>query len=346
MSSLPRPERTQMHREAAQAPDVVAAQFQRNAGRVREIADRLRREPPRAVVTCARGSSDHAATFARYLIETRLSVLTSSAAPSVSSVYGARADVRDALLVAISQSGASPDLLATVEAARRGGARVLAIVNVEESPLASLADFVLPLCAGAETSVAATKSYLASLAAAVHLTAEWTGDASLRAALEATPALMQRAWQLDWSVAVDALRVAGSGYVIARGLGLGVAQEWALKLKETCRLHAEALSAAEVRHGPMALVRPDFPVLLLAQHDETHDGVVTLARELAGLGARAMLAGGEGPGVTALPVLTADPAIEPLLATQSFYRLANDLALARGLDPDRPAHLRKVTETM
>jgi glucosamine--fructose-6-phosphate aminotransferase (isomerizing) len=335
-----------MHREAEQAPAVVAAQFERNADRVREIALWLRRAPPRAVVTCARGSSDHAATFARYLIEMRVGVLTSSASPSVSSVYGARADVRDALFVAISQSGASPDLLATAEAARLGGARVLALVNVEDSPLAALADFVLPLCAGAETSVAATKSYLASLAAVVHLTAEWTEDAQLLSALESAPALMQRAWQLDWSMALDALREAGSGYVIARGPGLGAAQEWALKLKETCRLHAEALSAAEVRHGPMALVRPGFPVLLLAQHDETLDGVVALARELAGHGARAMLAGGDAPGVTVLPSLAADPAIEPLLATQSFYRLANALALARGLDPDRPAHLRKVTETI
>lgn len=337
---------TRMHAEAAQAPAVVAAQLRRNADAVRGLAAELRRTRPRAVVTCARGSSDNAATYARYLIETRLGLLTSSAAPSVSSVYGAPADLADTVMLAISQSGASPDLLATTEAAQRAGARVVALVNVEDSPLAGLADVTLPLAAGDETSVAATKSYLASLSAVLHLVAEWADDEALRRALHEAPVLLQRAWELDWSDALEPLRGAGSAYVLARGVGLGIAQEWALKLKETCRLHAEAQSTAEVRHGPMALVQAGFPVLVFAQHDETHDGVVALAGELAARGARTLLAGGEAAGAVSLPVVAAHPALEPLLATQSFYRCANALALARGLDPDRPAHLHKVTRTL
>lgn len=336
---------THMHTEAAQAPDVVASQLARNERACRDLGDWLREARPRAVVTCARGSSDHAATYARYLIETRLGVLTSSASPSVSSLYGMQGDFAQVVLLAISQSGASPDLLATVESARRGGARIIALVNVEDSPLAAIADVTLPLGAGTERSVAATKSYLASLAAIAHLVAEWTGDSALRRALDAAPDLLRRAWQLDWTPAFDVLRDAESAYVIGRGLGLGIAQEWALKLKETCRLHAEAHSAAEVRHGPMALVGQGFPVLTLAQHDETHAGVVELARDIARQGARTLLAGGDATGATALPTLEAHPAIEPLLATQSFYRLVNALALARGLDPDRPAYLQKVTRT-
>src|SRR5579863_2421269 len=134
-----------MHSEAAQAPAVVRAQLAANAERVARLAERLRRSPPRAVVTCARGSSDHAATFARYLIETRLGLLTSSASPSVSSVYDARPDLAGTVMLAISQSGASPDLLATVSTGRAAGARVVALVNAESSPLAQLADDVIPL---------------------------------------------------------------------------------------------------------------------------------------------------------------------------------------------------------
>jgi glucosamine--fructose-6-phosphate aminotransferase (isomerizing) len=339
-------ESTLMFREAAQAPEVVRALLDANAARVAVLAERLRRAPPRAVVTCARGSSDHAATFARYLIETRLGVLTSSAAPSVSSVYAAAPDLAGALMLAISQSGASPDLLAVVSRARAAGARIVALVNAEGSPLAQLADDLLPLHAGAERSVAATKSYLASLAAIVQLAAEWSADAALGAALQHAPQQLARAWQLDWSAAVTRLTSVNNLYVVARGLGLGVAQEAALKLKETCGLHAEAVSAAELRHGPMALVRAGFPLLLFTQNDESRAGVTELAAELAAQGADVLLAGARVAGTTELPTEAPHPVIAPLLFAQSFYRMATALSLARGLNPDAPPHLRKVTETL
>jgi glucosamine--fructose-6-phosphate aminotransferase (isomerizing) len=337
---------TRMYREAAQAPQAVREQLQANAARVARLAARLRQAPPRAVVTCARGSSDHAATFARYLIETRLGLLTSSAAPSVSSVYDARPDLAGAVVLAISQSGASPDLLAAVSSARAAGAYIVALVNAQDSPLAQLADELIPLCAGMERSVAATKSYIASLAAIVHLVANWSRDAQLAAALQQAPELLERAWQLDWSAAVTHLTPANNLYVIGRGLGLGVAQEAALKLKETCGLHAEAVSAAELRHGPMALVRAGFPLLIFTQNDESRSGVTQLAAELAAQGADVLLAGADAARATILPTEGAHPVIEPLLFAQSFYRMANALALARGRDPDRPPHLHKVTETL
>ena len=294
----------------------------------------------------ARGSSDHAATFARYLIETRLGLLTSSAAPSVSSVYEASPDLSGTLLLTISQSGASPDILAVVSRARDAGAHVVALVNAEHSPLAQLADEVLPLHAGPERSVAATKSYIASLSAIVQLVAEWAGDAPLAAALERAPAALARAWQLDWSAAVARLTAANDLYVIGRGLGLAIAQEAALKFKETCGLHAEAVSAAELRHGPMALVGAGFPLLLFTQNDESRPGVTQLAAELAAQDADVLIAGARLPGTTELPTEGAHPVIEPLLFIQSFYRMANALSLARGHDPDAPPHLRKVTETL
>jgi glucosamine--fructose-6-phosphate aminotransferase (isomerizing) len=335
-----------MFREAAEAPAVVRSQLQANRGLVEQIGDLLRQRAPRAVVTCARGSSDHAATFAKYLFETRTGLLASSAAPSVSSVYASKADLEGVLFVAISQSGASPDLLATVAAARNSGALVLALVNAENSPLARAAHHTIPLRAGPETSVAATKSYIASLSALAHLVARWTRDAALADALAYAPALLENAWQLDWSPAIEQLREANNLYVVGRGFGLGIAQEAALKFKETCGLHAEAFSAAEVRHGPMALVGKGFPVLAFTQHDETRDGIETLAADLGRMGADVLLAGSEVPGVRSLPTLRTHPAIEPMLMIQSFYRAAEALAVARGRDPDRPPHLSKVTETL
>jgi glucosamine--fructose-6-phosphate aminotransferase (isomerizing) len=336
---------TRMFREASEAGAAVRAQLDRNRERAKALGARLRASPPRAVVTCARGSSDHAATFAKYLFETRAGVLTASAAPSIASVYRARQELRDCLFIAISQSGRSPDLIATVESAKEAGALTVAMVNDEDSPLASLVDFALPLCAGEEKSVAATKSYIASLAALVHLAAEWTGDEALASALAAAPADLERAWRLEWPEALEILRPASHLYVIGRGVGLGIAQEAALKCKETCGLHAESFSAAEVRHGPQALLHGDFPALIFAQDDETRAGIEDLARDLAARGVDVMLAGAAAEGAIVLPVIASHPVIEPLLVAQSFYRLANALAIARGCDPDRPPHLRKITET-
>lgn len=342
---------TRMFAEAAQAAEVVARQFERNAAVVQALAGRLRRHPPPFVATCARGSSDHAATFAKYVFETQLGIVTASVSPSVHSVYGAPLRLRDALFVAISQSGRSPDLVRNAQAAREAGAHVVAMVNVADSPLAQAADTVLPLHAGEERSVAATKSYLASLAAVLQLTAAWGMDAALGAALPKLPAALEQAWRCDWSALGEGLAEARNLFVLGRGPGLGAAQEAALKFKETCGLHAEAYSAAEVKHGPMALVGRDFPVLALAQPDGTAAGIQAVADEFRARGARVWLAGGQGTPATrsggGLPTAPAPhPLCAPLLAIQSFYREANALALRRGHDPDIPPHLNKVTETV
>jgi glutamine---fructose-6-phosphate transaminase (isomerizing) len=337
---------SRMSREAAQAPDVVRDQLEMNAERVARIGALLREMKPHAVVTCARGSSDNAATFAKYLIESRAKVLTSSAAPSLSSLYDAQPDLRGVVCLAISQSGKSPDLLASVETAKRGGALVIALCNSTDSPLAALADHLVPLCAGVEMSVAATKSYIVSLSAILHLVATWTADESLLAALLRSPDQLAQAWDLDWSSAVPTLQAATNLYVVGRGFGLGIAQEVALKLKETCGLHAEAFSAAEVKHGPMALVRLGFPVLMLSQNDESRAGIATLADDFVSCGAEVLTAGIEVESALSLPTIAADPALEPMLMIQSFYRMATALAFARGFNPDKPPHLNKVTETL
>jgi glutamine---fructose-6-phosphate transaminase (isomerizing) len=345
------PDSTRMFQEAASASHAVRAQLAHDAQAIAVIGAEVRRLAPRAVVTCARGSSDHAATYAKYLIETRAGVLTASAAPSVSSVYGIAQDLSGCLFIAISQSGRSPDLLATVAAAKASGATILVFCNDRDAPLTGAADLVVELRAGPETSVAATKSYLATLAALARFVAAWTLDAALQEDLATLPALMDASWSLDWSAALEVLRPAANLFVIGRGLGLGAAQEVALKCKETCGLHAEAFSSAEVRHGPFTLLGPGFPALFLAQNDATRHGLESIAGELARRGVPVVLAGaaaqpaiGEGPIL--LPTLNVAAALGPILHVQSAYRLIASLAVQRGFDPDHPAHLRKVTETV
>jgi glucosamine--fructose-6-phosphate aminotransferase (isomerizing) len=339
-------EKTGMFQEAASASDAVRAQLERDAAEISRIGAELRRLAPRTVITCARGSSDHAATYAKYLIETRARVLTASAAPSISSVYGIAQNLRGCLFIALSQSGRSPDLLASVAAAKAAGATILALCNSPDAPLIAAADLVIELRAGVETSVAATKSYLATLAALLRMVGAWTQDAALASALDTLPVLMDRSWALDWSAALPALEPAQHLYVVGRGLGLGAAQEVALKCKETCGLHAEAFSSAELRHGPYALLGPGFPALLMAQHDATRAGVKDLAAELARRGLCVMIAGAELPGAIGLPTIDTLAEIGPILQVQSAYRLIATLSVQRGFDPDRPAHLRKVTETV
>ncbi len=335
-----------MFEEAASASAAVSAQLQHDAAAIAAIGAEVRRLAPRAVITCARGSSDHAATYAKYLIETRTRVLTSSAAPSISSVYGVTQDLRGCLFIAISQSGRSPDLLAAVASAKVSGATILALCNSPGAPLIAAADLVIELRAGSETSVAATKSFLATLAALANLVAAWTRDAALQSALQTLPSLMDASWALDWSSALPVLGPAGNLYVIGRGLGLGAAQEIALKCKETCGLHAEAFSSAELRHGPYTLLGRAFPALLLAQPDASLAGVQALASELTQRGVPVLLAGTRAQGAIMLPTIDAIPELAPILLVQSAYRMIDALAARRGLDPDHPPHLRKITETV
>jgi len=340
-------ESTLLHREAAEAADTVARQLERNDAVVRKLAAGLRDHAPPFVATCARGSSDHAATYAKYVIETQTGCVTASASPSIESIYSVPLRLRDALYIVISQSGASPDLLRSAEAARTAGARVVALVNAEDSPLAALAETVIPLQAGPEKSVAATKSFIGSLSAVLHLVAHWRQDEVLIKALQGLPDQLRHAFELDWSPLVDGLRDMHDLFVLGRGYGLGAAQEAALKLKETCALHAEAFSSAEVRHGPMELVGPRLPVLLFAQQDEALAGVMATARDFHQRGAEVWTAAPGASGRDALPIVpTGQPMFAPILAIQSFYRAVNALAIARGRDPDRPPHLAKVTETV
>ena len=336
-----------MASEAAQTADVARDQIARCAEGFAELGKSLRQRPPRLVVTCARGSSDHAATYGKYLIETTVGHLVASVGPSVASIYDTRImSLRDSLFIAVSQSGKSPDLLRLTEAARDAGAFVVGFVNDEAAPLNALCHRSLPLSAGPEKSVAATKSHLLAALAFLQLVAHWSEREALRDAVARVPDALAEARAVDWWPALRSLTDATSMFVLGRGIGLGAALEMALKLKETCRLHAEGLSNAEAIHGPLALVRKGFPVLALGQEDASADSTRGAVRLLVELGAAVHsvlpVAGAEPlPVVAGLP-----PSVSPLCQLQSFYMAVHRLAAARGLDPDAPAHLSKITETV
>src|SRR3990170_1505704 len=343
MGSMP----TLMYAEAAEAASVAERQVAELKRDLQLLGRRLRKMDPSLVITCARGSSDHAATFAKYLIEVRGRTPVASFAPSTSSFYATPwRHLRGALFLAISQSGQSPDVIISARAAKDAGAFVVAIINDVHSPLSEVAEVTIPILAGRERSVAATKSFIGSLLVILGLVAAWIDEDDLNRAMADAPQVLHAAWNLDWSPAVAALSKVSSLFVLGRGLNYAIAQEAALKLKETCGLHAEAFSAAEVKHGPMALVGAGFPVIMLMPSGEGRDAFGTLVRDFIDRRAQVIMTGGEQDGALTLPFLPGlHPVLAPLATIQSFYRFAVSLSLARGLDPDRPPHLRKVTET-
>jgi glucosamine--fructose-6-phosphate aminotransferase (isomerizing) len=306
----------------------------------------LTRHPPRVVVTCARGSSAHAATFAKHLIELRLGIPVAAAAPNIATVYRRALSLKGQLFLAISQSGRSDDLIETAAMARAAGAITAAIVNDAKSPLAEVSQIVLPLGAETERSVAATKSFIASLAALLQLTALWTDDPAMRSAHARLPSRLAQAGRRDWAAALAALTGADSLITTGRGPTLAIAREAALKLKETCELHAEAFSAAEFRHGPIALISTALPILAFNPSDAAAASLTALVADLRRKGARVLVAEPGIPQDDRLPVLPPDhPDADAICMIQSFYGLLVQLAAQRGTDVDRPRHLQKVTRT-
>lgn len=336
----------QMGEEIREAPEAVQRQGRALAQPVAELAERLRRKPPQVVMTCARGSSAHAATFGKHLIERWLGIPVATAAPNIASVYGGSLKLKDQLFLAISQSGRSADLLEMTASAKASGALTVCIVNAADSPLAQECDVVLPMGAGPELSVAATKTFVATLAALLRLVAEWTGDAELGLAVQRLPKRLAAAQDLDWSAALDTLAGAESLVAIGRGPTLAIAREAALKLKETCNLHAEAFSGAEFLHGPVALVSPDYPILMFNPADAAAKGMRELAANLREKGTALFTTDPSWQAASGLPVLPPDhPETDAVCLIQSFYVMVLRLAERLGLDVDRPRYLRKVTST-
>jgi glucosamine--fructose-6-phosphate aminotransferase (isomerizing) len=337
-----------MAREIAETGPILARQLAANAAKTAAVAALLRDRAPPVVATIARGSSDHAALYLKYLIEILLGVPCASIGPSIASLYNAPLRLEGALALTISQSGRSPDIVALQAAAARASALTLALVNVVDSPVAHGAQHLLPLHAGPEKSVAATKSMIAALVAGAALVAAWAGDEGLGAAIAGLPALLSAPPAPPPRALVDLIAGAKSAFVIGRGATFAVAAEAALKLKETCAIHAEAFSSAEVLHGPAGVITPGFLVIAFAPQDEAREGFGETVKRLAAMGARVLLVDADpGAASPALVVPAAGhPALTAIVMLHRFYAIVEACARALQRDPDRPPHLNKVTETI
>lgn len=336
-----------MAREVAEIPQASRRFLTESRDALQAAAAAMRKGDPGLIVTVARGSSDHAATYLKYAVELLAGVPVASVGPSVASVYGRPLRLGGSACIGISQSGRSPDIVEMMRAAGAGGALSVAITNFADSPMAGVSAHCLPLQAGVEQSVAATKTFVTSVVAGLALVAEWQQDKDLLAAIETIPDAFDAALMLDWSALAARMARAQQGYVLGRGPSFAIANECALKLKETCGLHAEAYSAAEVLHGPSAIVQANFPVLTLAVDDAAQAGVVQTAERLAAQGADVFVTGTEAKGCVTLPAVGGlHPLVAPLVLAVAFYGFVEALARRRGFDPDTPPHLRKVTETV
>lgn len=332
-----------MARETAEIPAATARLLAR-ADLFVAIAERIERTKPRIVVFCGRGSSGHVGVYLRYLFEARLGMLASAAAPSVVTAYRHPPDMRGALFVVVSQSGRSPDLVTATEVARKSGALTLAIVNDERSPAAAASELVLPIGAGAEHSVAATKSVVLSMIAGAKLVAALGRDNDLDRGLQSLPARLSSALGCDWSTWADRAAGAAAAFVVGRGYGLGCVREIALKVAETLRVPAIGHSAAELRHGPRASITAATPVLVLRQNDEAATAIDDLVRDLRDEGETVFAAGG---AAGTLPWIgDGHPVFDPVIMLVPAYRAIETAARRRGFDPDHPPHLSKVTRTL
>jgi glucosamine--fructose-6-phosphate aminotransferase (isomerizing) len=314
---------------------------------LREAGQAIRARDPHFLVTVARGSSDHAATFMKYAVELTSGLAVASVGPSIASVYGRKLRLSGSACLAVSQSGKSPDIVAMAQGAREGGALTVALTNTADSPLAAASDHAIDIMAGPERSVAATKTFVNSAVAGLALMAHAAADAALLEALRKLPEDLEKAVACDWMALAPALEGDRSLFVLGRGPALAIAAEAALKFKETCVMHAEAYSGAEVMHGPLALVEPGFPVLALAARDAAEPSLAETADGLAARGADVFVSSGLARTAKALPhVATGHPLTDALALIVPFYGFVEAFARHRGLDPDQPRNLRKVTETV
>ncbi len=339
--------------EIREQPEALSRLIAGGRARAEEIAGLVRARAPRYVVIAARGSSDNAARYAQYLFGAHNRLPVSLATPSLYTIYGSGPSLEGALVIGVSQSGRSPDIVAVLEAARRDGSLAVAITNDPGSPLAQAADQVLPLSAGVERAVAATKTYSTSLGALAMLSTALDGDAARFRELERVPELVQAAIDANASLQdqVARYRYAEQFVVVGRGFNYSTAFEVALKMKETSYVVAEPYSPADLLHGPVAMIDRGFPALVIAPSgrvladlqsfvgtlEERHAEIVAISDDES-LRARARVG---------LPLPSGVPEwISPIVAIVPGQLWAVALATTRGLDPDRPRGLSKVTETL
>ena len=338
---------TQMRREIDEIPSAVDRLLTHGAANMKQTATGLRDCNPAFLTSVARGSSDHAATYLKYASELSLGLPVASVGPSVASIYKRSLHLAGSACIAVSQSGKSPDIVEMVRSARASGALTCTFTNDHTSPLAQLSNHCLPLYAGPEKSVAATKTFVTSMVSLIWLLAEWKNDQSLLKAIHDLPDLLEHSVQEFWPALSNAVNNPGSLFCLGRGPTLAISNEAALKFKETCQLHAESYSSAEVLHGPVSLVGQGFPVLALTAQDHAEDSLVQVADTLAQKGASVFVTSPQAKHAHILPsVRTGHPLTDPIPLIASFYAMVEATARSMKIDPDAPRHLTKITETV
>ena len=335
-----------MAAEIAEIPVVLERQVDTGLPIYLETGERLRGMSVHGFVTGARGTSGQAATFFKYVFETATGLPVTPIGPSVASIYHAKLNLGGFAALSFSQSGGSPDLVALQQAAGEGGAHTIAVLNVTDSPLGAGAGSVVPVFAGPEAAVASTKSFVGMLFASLAILAGYQGDQALESRLRMLPDMARRALDSDWTTAADRIARSSSIFCIGRGPSLAVAGEAALKIKETCQLHAEAFSAAEFMHGPVALAGPGLTALTfgsgsLADASIRHAECRMRSQEMT------VFSAGMSNGPGGLPAPGGNHEfLDPVLQVIAFYRFVEDLAVSTGHDPDTPRGLTKVTKTV
>lgn len=336
-----------MRTEALESADVVQNQIDSNQEIIEDISQALNQKNPYSLVSVARGSSDHAAQYMNFLATVKLGKLTTSLSMSALTLYQAELDVSNSIGVAISQSGQSPDVILPIQYMRDQKAPTIALVNELESPLAKTAQYVLPLLANKENAIAATKSFIASLSAGASLIGHWKGDEALTRSLHHLPDDLKKAQNLDWTRAISTLEKAKRIMVVGRGTGLSLALEASLKFKETCGIQAEAFSAAEIKHGPQALIEEGYPIFIFATRGPALLSLLDLATDMRARGAKVILAAPSFVKDRDLEIQSAHAEeLDIITAIQSFYLMIEELSRVRGLNPDAPKHLSKVTRSI
>ena len=338
--------------EIHEQPGILSRLFNEQAETAARIAAAIRARDVRYAVFAARGTSDNAARYAQYLFGALNRLPVALATPSLFSIYRTPPHMRGALVLGVSQSGQSPDIVAVVEEGKRQGALTVTVTNAPDSPLAQAADFVLPLGAGRERAVAATKTYTAQLAALALLAVQLAGDAQRLAELQSVPEAVEETMTLEMQIARAAQRYAYATecVVLGRGYNYATAFEIALKLKELTYIVTEPYSSADFRHGPVAIVERGFPAIVVAPQGEVYPDMLALARELSNREAELIVISEQDEALrlarTPLRLPMSLPEwLSPFTCVVPGQLLALHVTLAKGYDPDHPRGLKKVTET-
>ena len=338
---------SKMYQEIQEIPDAVSNLLEVTDLAVDQLANQIKDQLPNFVFTAARGSSDHAAKFLKYLFEIYLGIPVVSLGPSICSIYSSKLSLNNTMCIGISQSGQSPDIISVINSAKNKECITASFTNDSNSPLAQKTKFSVPLQAGSEKSVAATKTFTSTLVVCLVLVAKVKKDVELLSAIYRLPEMLEKAIRIEWPELKNELESCNKLYTLGRGLSYSISSEASLKLIETCGIHASSYSSAEVLHGPVEIVDEYHPVIALISRDAAEQSIVNVCENIAERKAKVFGTSSYlNKSISLEFVDTGHPFTDPIALIASFYPFVENLSLVRGKNPDQPSLLKKVTKTI